>query len=138
MEFLSPTISVSPQLYLQDIAALQEAGVRLIICHRPDGEEAEQPAYAVIEAAAANAGIAAAFVPVSGGEFSEQAIAQTKALLAKGERTHMYCRSGTRSTIIWAAAEAETGRNLNDIIDTAAAAGYGIGQLHAFLAARQP
>lgn len=137
MEYLTPHITVSPQISPEDIATLKANGVTHIICHRPDDEDPNQIPFADIEAVAEEAGITAIHIPVQGGEFPAQAIHQTAEILAKNERTHMYCRSGTRSTIIWAACEASHGKNLDEIIDTAAQAGYGIGQLRAFLATHQ-
>lgn len=137
MEHLSPQITVGAQISPEDMETLKADGVKQLICHRPDDEEPNQIPFADIEAAAKDAGIVATHLPVRGGEFPEQAIQETATILAKNERTHMYCRSGTRSTIIWAACQAEQGRDLDDIIDTAANAGYGIGQLRDFLASRQ-
>ncbi|WP_224019988.1 beta-lactamase hydrolase domain-containing protein, partial [Burkholderia vietnamiensis] len=35
---LTDTLSVSPQIAATDLPALQAAGVRAIVCNRPDGE----------------------------------------------------------------------------------------------------
>ena len=44
--------SVSPQITVEDMAAIKDAGFRAIICNRPDGEGADQPSFEEIEAAA--------------------------------------------------------------------------------------
>ncbi len=49
---IDKTISVSPQISVDDLAAIRAAGYRSIICNRPDGEGADQPTFAEIEKAA--------------------------------------------------------------------------------------
>ena len=63
---LSPTVSVSPQLAPDAMPALAAAGFGRVISNRPDGEEPGQPPAAVMEAAARDAGLAFAWIPVSG------------------------------------------------------------------------
>jgi sulfide:quinone oxidoreductase len=41
----SPDLAIAPQLQLDDLDALRDAGFRSIICNRPDGEGAEQPSF---------------------------------------------------------------------------------------------
>ena len=64
---ITPNLSVSEQVLPQEIAALAEAGFRSVICNRPDGEGADQPAFAEIEAAAQAAGMSAAYLPIVSG-----------------------------------------------------------------------
>ena len=52
-------LSCREQIAPADIAALAAAGFRSIICNRPDGEGADQPVFAEIEAAARAAGLEA-------------------------------------------------------------------------------
>jgi sulfide:quinone oxidoreductase len=40
---LTDTLSVSPQIAAADLPALHAAGIRAIICNRPDGEGPDQP-----------------------------------------------------------------------------------------------
>ena len=63
---LSPTVWASPQLAPEALPALAAAGVARIISNRPDGEEPGQPTAAMMEAAAREAGMAFAWIPVSG------------------------------------------------------------------------
>ena len=55
-------LSVSPQVLPEDISAIAAAGFRSVMCNRPDGEAADQPAFAEIEAAAHAAGLEAAYL----------------------------------------------------------------------------
>jgi uncharacterized protein (TIGR01244 family) len=44
-----------------------------------------------------------------------------------------YCRSGTRSTLLWALAEASNGADPDELSATAAAAGYDLSPIRALL-----
>ncbi len=138
MHVLSEQIIVSPQPTLAELESLPAQGIEQIISNRPDDEDPSQVPFAEMAAAAEKLGIAAYDFPVSGGTFPKSVIAQVAETLANGKKTLMYCRTGTRSTIIWAAIRASQGEDLDSLIDRAAEAGYGIGQLRDFLAEFQP
>ena len=44
-----------------------------------------------------------------------------------------YCRSGTRSTLLWALAEASAGKSPDELAEQAARAGYDLGPIRALL-----
>jgi sulfide:quinone oxidoreductase len=118
-------LSVSPQILPEDIAAIAAAGFRSVMCNRPDGEAADQPAFAEIEAAARAAGLEAAYLPVVSGQVKDtdaEAFATLFATLPKP--VFAYCRSGTRSATLWSLAEAAQGRPLPEIMAATKAAGY--------------
>ncbi|MFN4113748.1 MAG: TIGR01244 family sulfur transferase [Sphingomonadaceae bacterium] len=129
---LSKTMSASPQISTDDVAAAAGEGITLIINNRPDGEEDGQPAGAEIEAAARAAGIAYCAIPVSGGGFGEpQVNAMIEALRSTDGPVLGYCRSGTRSTLLWSLAQAKLGRDPDEIAAAARAAGYDISPVRA-------
>lgn len=101
---LSPNLSVSPQLASSQIPGAASAnGFRSIICNRPDGEEPGQPSCAEIESAAREAGLAFQHVPVWGKDFTPQAIAAfAEALETLPKPVLAFCRTGTRSAVLWA------------------------------------
>ncbi|MGJ8623372.1 MAG: TIGR01244 family sulfur transferase [Yoonia sp.] len=99
--------TVSPQITAQDMDAINAAGFGTIICNRPDGEAADQPAFAEIEAAAKAAGIATLYVPIQGGAFDPTDIAKFGAALTDMPQPVLaYCRTGTRSATLWSLSEA--------------------------------
>ncbi|MBX9896624.1 MAG: TIGR01244 family phosphatase [Qipengyuania sp.] len=123
--------SVAPQIAPEDVAVLRERGFALVINNRPDGEEPAQPAGAEIAAAARAAGLAYRAIPVAGG-FSEPQIAEmAEALAAAGGPVFAFCRSGTRSTLLWSLARARAGVDPDAIAEAAAAAGYDIAPVRA-------
>jgi sulfide:quinone oxidoreductase len=101
MEFknINPKLGVSGQIEPHDMAAIVAAGFKSIICNRPDGESAEQPNFAGIEASAKAAGLAAAYLPVTTSTLNAENGAAFGALLAHLPKPILaYCRSGARST----------------------------------------
>jgi uncharacterized protein (TIGR01244 family) len=124
---LSDSVLASPQIAPADIAQAKTAGVTLVINNRPDGEAPDQPPGAEIEAAARAAGLDYRAIPVGGSGFGEpQVAAMTEALGSAQGKVLAYCRSGTRSTLLWALAQAAQGRDQEAIAADAAAAGYDV------------
>lgn len=124
---LSETIMVSQQLMPDDVAAAVEAGVAMIVNNRPDGEDPAAPQGDEIAAAAAAAGLKYIAIPIGHSGFSEPQVDAMIAALEQAEGPILaYCRSGTRSTFLWALAAAKQGSDPDTIARTAARAGYDI------------
>ena len=127
-------LSVAPQISLADVAAAKAAGFRSIICNRPDGEEANQPAFREIEAAAKSAGLAVRYQPVRmASEVDANAFAAACRELPKPILA--YCRSGTRCVTLWTISEAAH-RPIPDLVGRAKAAGYDMYAIAAQAAAK--
>ena len=125
---LSPTVSVSAQLSPDVMPALAAAGFDRVISNRPDGEDPHQPTAAEMEAAARDAGLSFAWIPVTGLPGPDQ-VAAVGELLADGVPTVMFCRSGMRSTSVWAMSERLKGADAEDLRAAAAVAGYDLGRV---------
>jgi uncharacterized protein (TIGR01244 family) len=99
---------VAPQLAAEDMAQAATAGFRSVINNRPDFEsDAQQPTSASIEAAARAAGLEYRHLPVAGAYQSPEEIAAFAQLLHELPRPILaFCRSGARSTRLYAAAQA--------------------------------
>ncbi len=124
---LDDGISVSPQISASDVAAAKEAGFTLIVNNRPDGEEPSAPQGEEIAAAASTAGIDYIAIPITHAGFSRPQIDALNDARAKTNgKTLAYCRSGTRSTLLWALAEAAKGNSPRIIAAKAADAGYDV------------
>lgn len=132
MRTLEPGMFVSGQITAADVAALAAAGVRLIVNNRPDGEEPGQPTAAEIAAAAEAADIAYRHIPVAGLD-AAQIPQMAGALAGAGGDTLAFCRSGTRSTYLWALARATQGADRDMLIGKAAEAGYDLTPIARFL-----
>lgn len=131
---LSPRVFASPQIGLAEVAEAQAQGIGLIINNRPEGESEDQVSGAEIEAAAKAAGIAYVAIPVTHAGFSHpQVTAMAAALASTDGQVLAYCRSGTRSTLLWALAEASRGESPDALASAAAAAGYDVGPVRAVM-----
>ncbi|HMS19242.1 TIGR01244 family sulfur transferase [uncultured Sphingorhabdus sp.] len=124
---LTDNIYVSPQISLEDVAEAAAMGVKLIINNRPEGESDDQVPGAEIEATARAAGIDYVAIPVTHAGFSEpQVVAMADALEGADRPVLAYCRSGTRSTLLWALSEASRGGDPDALTNMAAKAGYDV------------
>ena len=124
---ISDTLSIMPQPALEDFGAFHAQGFRALINCRPDGEAPDQPSGKEIEAAAQAAGLAYHAIPIDHSGFSEDQALAMADLLAQIEGPILaFCRSGTRSTLLWALARAATGENPASLSESAQAAGYSL------------
>jgi sulfide:quinone oxidoreductase len=106
-KFLTPVLSVSAQISVADLADLAQAGFKSIICNRPDGESADQTGFNEIAKAAEALGLQARYLPAETGKVTnEQGAAFGKLMDELPKPVLAYCRSGTRSTTLWALANA--------------------------------
>lgn len=124
---LSGGVLASPQLTLADVEEARTLGVGLIVNNRPDNEAEDQTPGAAIEAAARAAGMDYVAIPISGGRFGHDEVrAMIEALDRAEGKVLAYCRTGTRSTLLWALAQAASGEPLEAIVSAAAVAGYDV------------
>jgi uncharacterized protein (TIGR01244 family) len=123
---LSDAVYASPQIDAADVAAARELGVAVIVNNRPEGESDDQTPGDAIARAAEEAGLDYFAIPVTHAGFSEAQVAAMREALdrAKGSRVLAYCRSGTRSTWLWALAEASAGADPASLRADAQRAGY--------------
>ena len=127
---LDDSISVYGQISPEDVAVAAREGFTTIINNRPDGEEPGQPQGSEIAAAAAAAGLGYTAIPVDHSGFNQGQIdAMAAALDAAPGPVLAFCRSGTRSTFLWALASASQGANADELVAKAAAQGYDLSPL---------
>jgi len=131
---LTDTIFVAPQITVADVADAKKAGVTLVINNRPEDESADQTPGADIEAAATEAGIDYRAIPVTHAGFAEWQVTAMADVLENAEgKVLAYCRSGTRSTLLWALARASRGDHPAVLAEQAADAGYDLGPVTAMM-----
>jgi len=136
MKQLTPFLSVADQLSVQDVGAAAAAGFATVINNRPDQEAEDQPSSAEIEAAARNVGLDYHHLPVISGKVTDEDVEEFAKLMARVQGPVLaFCRTGTRSTTLWALAEAWHLKP-DAIIRTAPAAGYDLSGLKDRLSAR--
>ncbi len=124
---LDDSISVAPQIGIDEVAAAAAQGFALIVNNRPEGESPDQAPGAAIEAAARTAGLDYVAIPISPGSFTHAQVEAMRAALEGAPGPLLaYCRSGTRSTLLWALARAAAGDDPSLLASKAEAAGYDI------------
>jgi len=124
---ITTDIMVAPQISVDAVAEAKAAGVALIINNRPEGESDDQVPGADIEAAARAAGMDYVAIPITHSGFSQpQVMAMVEALQGAQGKILAYCRSGTRSTLLWALAESAQGGDPDALTNMAAKAGYDV------------
>lgn len=131
---LNDRVYASPQIGLPEVAEAARLGIGLIINNRPEGESDDQTPGDEIAAAAKDAGLAYVAIPVTHAGFSEGQVKAMAAALASTEAPVLaYCRSGTRSTLLWALAEAEAGQSPDALAAAASRAGYDVAPVRALM-----
>lgn len=126
--YLTDKISVSGQIQLSDLDTFKEAGIARIVMNRPDGEEPGQPETSGLRKRANELDIEWIDNPIKPGQVTPDAVAATvTSLIDDPKRTHVFCKSGGRCTILWGLAEAKGGKlGVEDILKQADQAGYDI------------
>lgn len=126
---LTDQVSVAPQVQPQELDALAAAGFRSVINNRPDGEADDQPDSAALAAAAARHGLAYRHIPVVPGQYDPAAIdAMAQALEEMPAPVLAFCRTGTRSTSLWAL-QAARQTEVDALLRIAGEAGYDLAGL---------
>lgn len=132
---LTPFLSVAPQLSEAEVGTLAAHGFKAVINNRPDGEGADQPSSAALAAAAERHGLAYRHIPVVPGKISDDNVASfVDALASLRGPVLAFCRTGTRSTTLWALSEAPR-LDAEAIIRTAGEAGYDLAAMRSRLEA---
>lgn len=124
---------VAGQVAPEDMAAISAAGIGTIVNNRPDGEQTGQPEARDIAEAARAAGLDYRFIPVAGGVSEAQIAAMAEILGGASAPVLAFCRSGARSTWLWALARARLGDDPGMIEAKAAAAGYDVTPIRRYL-----
>lgn len=136
MKKLSPRFFVSEQIKTADLGVASAQGIKTIINNRPDNEAQGQPKAADLAAVAAELGMQFVNIPVVAGRLTDENIDQFElANRSLQGPILMYCRTGTRSTCLWALNEAKT-LDVNAVMATAAQAGYDLTAMRARLISR--
>lgn len=132
---LTPDLAVSPQIAVEDIPTLAEAGFKVLIVNRPDEEVGPDLHHDTIGSEAEKAGMRVYYIPFTPGEITPDMVTSYAAALGEPGPALAYCRSGNRSTVLWALTEAGN-RPVDEIVETAAQAGYDINGVRPLLQSR--
>lgn len=121
---LSPDYAVSPQISVEDVPALSRAGIKLVICNRPDSEVPPSHQAEAIGAAVRAAGLRFEVLPLTHQTMTPENVALQMELAGGADGPVLaYCASGTRCSVVWALGQAAS-RDADAILADVAAAGY--------------
>lgn len=126
---LAEGLYIAPQLTPADAADAAALGIRSVICNRPDGEADDQPAFNQVQQWLAEAGIThTVHQPVLAPAINRQDISRFQTLLNQTEKPVLaYCRTGTRSTLLWAFHQVQNGLPVAEAVAAAKQAGVDLG-----------
>lgn len=135
---LSENVAVTGQLGPEDFAALKRLGFRSVINNRPDGEGDGAYLAAAVAAEIARAhGLEYAHLPANGLNLTDdetvEAFEQLVATLPGPVLT--YCKTGTRSAILWALTQTR-GTPVDEILSSTAQAGLDLSVIRSDLLER--
>ncbi|MDB4097053.1 TIGR01244 family sulfur transferase [Methylophilaceae bacterium] len=120
---------VSEQITVDDIQTIKEAGFKTIFCNRPENEEINQVTVESIKNAALKNGLKFIHQPVIGGQITQVDVDQFSEYFDASEKPiFAYCRTGTRSSMLWALSESGK-RSVEDILTMTSKAGYNLNNL---------
>jgi len=126
---ITPRYFVSPQIAVEDLPALAEAGFKAIICNRPDAEVPPSHQANAIRAAAEAAGLRFEELPLTHQTMTLDNVAKQRALAEICDGPVLaYCASGTRCSVVWALGHADE-MSTDTILSKTAAAGYQLDNL---------
>ena len=126
---INDRVSVAPQIRPEDIATIKAAGFTTVVNNRPDGEAPDQPGGAEIQAAVEAAGLKYVAIPLGREGVSLDMVEETRKVLeGSAGPVFCYCRSGTRSTTLWALSQAGK-LPADEIIAAAGQAGFDVSHL---------
>lgn len=123
---LDQDFSISDQITVADIQTLKEAGIKVLISNRPDGEANDQPTNAELAAAARDAGLTYQEVPVVLDTINAANVRDFAKACKAGLKTHAFCRSGARSSNLYGLKKLMQGEPADVVIAGAATAGVNL------------
>ena len=128
--------AVAPQIDPAEVEAIRAAGFTDVICNRPDEEVSPDLVAEQMRAAVEGAGLRFHLNPVRNGALTEDNVRlQAEAIAGAAGPVLAYCRSGTRSSVVWALGR--TDMAADEILAATARAGYALDGLRPQLEARQ-
>ncbi|PSJ79845.1 TIGR01244 family sulfur transferase [Neisseria iguanae] len=134
---LSKQLYVSPQLTEQDAQVAAKLGIQTVICNRPDGEENNQPSAEQVQQWLSAQGITAfEHLPVVAPDITAADVAAFQNLLQQTDKPVLaYCRTGTRSSLLWAYHQVQNNMSVAAAKAAAAKAGIDLSNFDASLQA---
>lgn len=115
---------VAPQLLKEEVAALKSQGFEVIINNRPEAESGDQPSGESIRIAVEGLGMEYVSNPIDLANLSQEQVDFQGRALKGGKKTLAFCRTGTRSSVLWVLLENAKGGEYRDLVSQVAEKGF--------------
>ena len=92
---------VLPQISVSDMVKYVEQGFEVIVNNRPDNESEGQPLSSELAEKAQELGVQYIYNPVDLSKLSQTELSQQKNAVSEGKKVLAFCRTGTRSSVLW-------------------------------------
>lgn len=130
---ITPRYAVSPQITVEDVPAIVEAGFVKVICNRPNVEVPENMQSDAIGEAVRAAGLEYEVLELTHQTMTPENVALQRELAEScGGPVLAYCASGTRCSVVWALGQCDR-MSTDDILDATHKAGYALDNLRPVL-----
>ncbi|RRD91550.1 TIGR01244 family sulfur transferase [Conchiformibius steedae] len=126
MDKIADYLYVSRQLNERSAKqAAQFYDIKTVICNRPDSEEEGQPDFETVKQWLEAAGVEnIVYLPVTVDTITDEQLREFQETIAQSPAPILaYCRSGTRSALMWALNQAKRGVEVNSLLRAADLAG---------------
>lgn len=140
MKHLHKNIFVGGQIQAADFDAIAHAGIKVIINNRPDNEEPNQLTAEEAQRLANEYGIQYHYLPMANGQpLPDDIVENFKTIVDNTDDPILtHCRSGLRSSFLWALGQIAAGNlTVDQTISSAQAAGIPLGNARSVLEAAQ-
>lgn len=115
---------VAPQLAESDIALLKAQGFERIINNRPEAESDDQPSGDSLRAVAESLGMEYVSNPINLAALSQDQVDFQRRALLSEKKTLAFCRTGTRSSVLWVLLENSKGVDYSELVELVSGKGF--------------
>ena len=123
---ITPRYAVSPQISVEDVPAIAEAGFVKVICNRPNTEVPPDQQSDAIGQAVRKAGMEYEVLELTHQTMTPENVALQRDLAESCSGPVLaYCASGTRCSVVWALGQCDR-LSTDEILDATGKAGYAL------------
>ena len=123
---ITPRYAVSPQITVEDVPAIAEAGFVKVICNRPNTEVPPDQQSDAIGQAVREAGMEYEVLELTHQTMTPENVALQRDLAESCSGPVLaYCASGTRCSVVWALGQCDR-LSTDEILDATGKAGYAL------------
>ena len=115
---------VAPQILLEDIEVLKGLGFERVINNRPDFESDDQPTDNALRAKVEALDLEYISNPVELSKLSKEHVDIQSEALDTSKKTLAFCRTGTRSSVLWLLSENAKGKSSEELSSYVAGKGF--------------